>query len=281
MEEILVKIQKPILNKLREMCDILQIDQDDLINLWLIDGYALYWFLYKKRLLDITDIPEPEFVDQFHERYELLQEIENIENEFEDKYPYGHFNTNYDRYTTFLDFINAYKDLKTIKEHEKKEVKGEPTTTKEKQKIPKIKKKERKTKPSITFPIKILPKKRVPLLLFSLISTFLIFWFIKDIFNPKDILRYTPYNIFAYIMLVVFTLLMMGVIYLGILHLIHKRISKAPYRAEKKMLKIYQKEFSELHPKSEIKNKTERINAFRDFLEGKKRALPFKRHFEK
>lgn len=42
MEKVEVRIQKPILERLREMSDILRIDLCELFNLSLIDGYSLY-----------------------------------------------------------------------------------------------------------------------------------------------------------------------------------------------------------------------------------------------
>jgi len=97
------------------MSEFLKIDLDELINLCLIDGYSLYWFLYMKKILDLS---EEDLTVRFHERYELLQEIETIESEFESKYPFGHFTDNYERYKTFLDFINAFKDQKLIEQQE-------------------------------------------------------------------------------------------------------------------------------------------------------------------
>lgn len=130
-------------------------------NLSLIDGYSLYWFLYKKRILDLSDTPEVDLAVQFHERYELLQEIETIENEFESKYPFGHFTDNNARYKTFLDFINAFKDLKTIKKQEGKETEEVPSSIPETRKAPKDKKKRKEVKQPVKLPIEFHFKKLI------------------------------------------------------------------------------------------------------------------------
>jgi len=72
VEKIEVKIQKPIHDKLREMSDNLKISLEEICNLSLIDGYSLYWFLYKKKILDLSDIPKEELANQFHKPFSLL-----------------------------------------------------------------------------------------------------------------------------------------------------------------------------------------------------------------
>ena len=282
MEEIKVEIQKPIIDKLHEMCDFLKIDQNELINLCLIDGYSLYWFLYKKKIMELSDIPKERLVEQFHDRYELLQEIETIEDEFERRYPFGHFTSNYERYKTFLDFINAFKDIKTIKAQEGSKQEVAPTVIPERKEI----RKEKKIRQPITRRVKqfliniveFLFKIRIPLILFSFLSTFLIFWLIRNYLNPIHMLRYTPYNFIGYMFLFVFTLFMMGVVYLILVYYIRKIRERAPYRADKRVYKIYKKEFNTLNPKNSYENETDRIIALGEFLEAKKRALPFTRH---
>ena len=187
MEKIEVRVQKPILDKLREMSDNLKISLEEMFNLSLIDGYSLYWFLYKKKILDLSDMPEEEFALKFHERYELLQEIETIESEFESKFPFGYFTNNYERYKKFLDFTNAFKSLKLIEKQEVKKGKEVPSSIPEARKVSKDKRKQKKVKQTVETPVKFLPKRQVPLILFSFLSTFLIFWLIRDSFNPIEI----------------------------------------------------------------------------------------------
>ena len=72
MEKIEVRVQKPILDKLQEMSKKLKISLEEMCNLSLIDGYSLYWFLYKKKILDLSDIPKEELANQFHKPFSLL-----------------------------------------------------------------------------------------------------------------------------------------------------------------------------------------------------------------
>lgn len=73
----------------------------------------------------------------------------------------------------------------------------------------------------------------------------------------------------------------MGAMYSGFLSLVRKIRERAPYRAETRTYKKYRKEFKKLNPKNSYETKTDRLIALGEFLETKKRALPFTRHYEK
>jgi len=70
----------------------------------------------------------------------------------------------------------------------------------------------------------------------------------------------------------------MGRVYFGLLYYVRKIRERAPYRAETQTYKKYRKEFKKLNPKNSYKTKTDRLIALGEFLEAKKRALPFTRH---
>ena len=91
-------------------------------------------------------------------------------------------------------------------------------------------------------------------------------------------LRYNSPNFMGYVFLAIFTFVIMGVVYSRLLYFFHKYRTGAPYRDEIKMYRKYKKEFNILKSKNSYNNKTERIIAFGEFLEAKKRALPFTRH---
>jgi len=93
-------------------------------------------------------------------------------------------------------------------------------------------------------------------------------------------LRYTPNNFIGYIFLAVFTLFFMGGLYLGLLYFVRRIRERAPYRADTRKYRNYKKEFKKLNPKSSYESETDRIIAFGEFLETKKRALPFTWHYE-
>ena len=223
MKKIEINLSEPLLERIQKISDVLDIDLNEIIHLCMIDGgISRYWLPIDKLLEDLSELLDREdatdniheikinLAQQFHDRYDIIKDIESLEQKFKKKYK--NFNSDLEQNRAFLDFIDTLHDeaVMTSEIIEEPSVPVELPTPPE---IPRTPKEPSKAEGIKEFPIRLLRKKHVPLIVFAFFSTLLFFWAIWPYFNFIHILTYTPAYISAYILLFIFSLLVFGGLY--------------------------------------------------------------------
>lgn len=293
MKKIEIVLSDSLLGRIEKISDLLDIDINKIINLCLTDGgYSRFWFPIAKLIDDIPDLLDDEnetdkiyeikqdLAKQFHERYEILKDIDSLERQFNKKFK--QFSSDLEQHRAYLDFIDmvhtqTFIEQIVIDEEEVKEIPApeEQVITEE---VPHKFREElaepQKEQSALQF--KLFPKKYIPMLILIAISNFLViklvqlFW---SHFNIFDILAYYPINLIPYILVICFISLIIGVLYR---HFYNKYQESIPFRIDTREYKTYVKEFKKQNPRTfsrdpiiQIQSDIKRLQKFGEFMVSK------------
>ncbi len=268
MAKIDVIISDPLFARLQKISTLLDLEFDEVLELVLVDGgYYRYWVNINKFIEDTSDlIDSPDSTDniyeikidlrqQFHERFEIISDIDSLESKFKEKF--RHFKSDIEQHRTFLDFIDILHSEQIIEGEERTEVKEEPSDILSEQDIYSIPSTENSLAPDsekFVLSVKLLPKKYIPMLVLIAMADFFVIK-LAQVFWPSftflDILHYNPLQFFPYFLLIIFTSLLTGVLYR---HYYNRTKASIPVRREKKELRHFIKKFDSKNPRTYSKD---------------------------
>ena len=292
MTRIEAVISDQLYNRLQKISTLLDLEFDEVLELVLVDGgYYRYWVNIDKFIEDTSDlIDSPDSTDniyeikidlrqQFHERFEIISDIYSLESKFKKKF--RHFNSDIEQHRTFLDFIDILHSEHIIEVEESTDVKEISPVIQSEQDTYKTPAVEEPLAPDkYHFPIRLLPKKYIPMLVLIAIADFFViklaqlFW---PSFTFLDILQYNPLQFFPYFLLIIFTTLLTGALYR---HYYNRTKTRIPVRREKKELRHFIKEFDSQNPRTYSKDPIIQIHNDIKRLQKLEREFRIKRQYK-
>ena len=293
MAKIETIISDPLFERLQKISELLDIEFEEILQLCLVDGgYYKYWLNIDKFIDDTSKLVDsPDSTDniydiktdlkhQFHERFEIISDIDSLESKFKKKF--RHFKSDIDQHRTFLDFIDILHSEHIIEVEEVSAVKEETLTPIQAgegtYKTPTVE--ESLAPDRYHFPIRLLPKKYIPMLVLIAIADFFVIK-LSQVFWPSftflDILQYNPFQFFPYFLLIIFTTLLKGALYR---HYYNRTKMSIPLRREKKKLRHFIKRFDSKNPRTYSKDPIIQIHNDIKRLQKLEREFRIKRQYK-
>ena len=129
------KIRTNLLQRLENLAEILNISFERILNICLLHGILPFWIPYQQLLTELSDKETPINEEDYREDlnrlssqinldFQALQELEILEEEFEELYPFHSFEDNNERRKNFISFIRGRR--LSEKEEKEKEILKNP-----------------------------------------------------------------------------------------------------------------------------------------------------------